>query len=107
MKFRRPVLKPEQLQEFFESEASAATKDAKARTRVRKHAEAALWYLDRGAIRVWDPARGAVNVWVKKAILAYFSTSSAVPLGAGCFEYFDKLPVKRRSAMKDVRVVPA
>lgn len=104
MKFRRPVLKPERLQEFFEPfELGDTLVD---RARVHKMALAVVWYLDKGVLRVWDPVAQTVNVWVKKAILAYFSTAKSAPLGAGCFEYFDKLPVKRRSAMKDVRVLP-
>lgn len=111
MKFSRPQAKPEQLQEFFEMPrpASGDALDSKEKARLRKFAAATLWYLDRGIVRVWAPDRGTggeVNVWVKKAILAYFSTSGAAPLGAGCFEYFDKLPVKRRQSMKNVRVVP-
>ncbi len=105
MKFHRPTLRPEKLQEFFEV-TRGPNLDVKEKNRVRKHAAAALWYLDRGIVRVWNPATSEVNVWVKKAILAYFSTSKSEALSAGCFEYFDKLPVKRRAGMKDVRVVP-
>ena len=105
MKFARPTLKPEALQEFFEV-TRGPNLDAKEKSRVHKHACAALWYLDRGAIRVWDHKAGEVNVWVKKAILGYFSTSGSEAFSAGAFEYWDKLPVKRRAAMKGVRVVP-
>ena len=65
-----------------------------------------LWYLDRGRVRVWNPETATVNVWVKKAILSYFGTAGAAALSAGCFEYWDKLPVKRRAALKGVRIVP-
>lgn len=105
MKFHRPSMPIEKLQAFFETPRGPSL-EGKERARVRKYASAALWYLDRGRVRVWDPEKNEVNVWVKKAILSYFATSSSAPLGAGCFEYFDKLPVKRRQAMKDVRVVP-
>lgn len=101
MKFPKPSMKPDQIKAFFEN-----AEKAKDKSKAKKYAAAALWYLDRGQIRVWEPETKSVNVWVKKAILAYFGSSAAAPLGAGCFEYFDKLPVKRRQAMKDVRVVP-
>lgn len=105
MKFSRPSLSLEKLQAFFEV-VRGPNPDAKEKARVRKHAAAVLWYLDRGKVRVWDPQTGEVNIWVKKAILGYFGSSKSHPLGAGCFEYIDKLPVKRRQSMKDVRVVP-
>lgn len=101
MKFRRPTLKTEQLKSFFEDPKCFENKQ-----RVKTYATAALWYLDRGLVRVWNPETKTVNVWVKQAILSYFTTSKATALSSGCFEYFDKLPVKRRQAMKEVRVVP-
>jgi 2,3,4,5-tetrahydropyridine-2-carboxylate N-succinyltransferase len=104
VKLKRPSLKPEKLQDIFEAEAPAESKRDKAR--LRKLAAAALWYLDRGEIRVWEPATDTVNAWVKRAILAHFSTARPGPYSAGCFEFWDKLPVKRRSSLKDVRVVP-
>lgn len=106
MRFQRPSIKPEKVQEYFEKLEAAASGQKQDAARIRKFSAAALWYLDQGVIRVWDPNAGKVNVWVKRAILNYFSTSKVAPLGAGCFEYIDKLPVKKRSAMKNVRIVP-
>jgi len=102
MKFQRPSLSIEKLRSFFSREDLSQVEKA----RLRKHAAAVLWYLDRGVVRVWEPATDEVQVWVKRAILSYFSTGKVSPMGAGCFEYTDKLPVKRRLTMKDVRVVP-
>lgn len=106
MKMRRPELKPEQLQKRFSEARVEDYSDSKYKARLRKSAEAALWYLDRGIIRVWDDGRREVNVWVKEAILAYFRTARGTAASAGCFEYWDKLPVKRRASLRDVRVVP-
>jgi 2,3,4,5-tetrahydropyridine-2-carboxylate N-succinyltransferase len=102
MKFARPALKLDRLEEFFSKDDLSGVE----KSRLRKNAAAVLWYLDRGQVRVYDPKSNTVNVWVKRAILSYFPTAKAAPFGAGCFEYFDKLPVKRRASMKDVRVVP-
>ncbi len=62
--------------------------------------------LDRGLIRVWDPATDTVNAAVKTAIIEVLRTTQATAQDAGVFEYFDKLPVKKRAALKGVRVLP-
>lgn len=46
------------------------------------------------------------NDWVKKGILLYFGLRGSEALDAGVFEYFDKIPIKKRAEMKDVRAVP-
>ncbi len=99
---KRPVMKPAALEKYFTAEFSSEKKLEK----LRKFAAAVLWYLDRGAVRVWDAEKKSVNVWVKHAILSYFKTAGSKAMSAGVFEYFDKLPVKARSAMKGVRIVP-
>jgi 2,3,4,5-tetrahydropyridine-2-carboxylate N-succinyltransferase len=65
-----------------------------------------LELLDRGELRVWDPKTDTVNAWVKAAVLEMLRTTPASNQEAGVFEYFDKLPVKKRSSLKGVRVVP-
>ncbi|MDR3605916.1 MAG: 2,3,4,5-tetrahydropyridine-2,6-dicarboxylate N-succinyltransferase [Oligoflexia bacterium] len=65
-----------------------------------------LELLDRGQVRVWDPATNSVNAWAKAAIIEMLKSTPAQPLDAGVFEYFDKLPVKKRASLKGVRVVP-
>jgi 2,3,4,5-tetrahydropyridine-2-carboxylate N-succinyltransferase len=89
----------EQIRQYFES----PERDPR---RSLAMAKAALRLLDTGKVRVWDPVTESVNVWVKEAILAYFRSAQAQSSRAGCFEYFDKLPPKRRETLKGVRVVP-
>ncbi len=103
--FPRSQLSLEKLKDFFEKQdlKNITTQN---RRKFRKHAEATLWFLDQGLVRVWDPHSQTVNVWVKQAILTYFRTAPIHIYGAGCFEYWDKLPVKTRASFKDVRVVP-
>ena len=110
-RFRRPNPKNDLITEakaFFSSEAGrpASPKD---KARVRKLAAAVLWNLDQGVVRVAHPGDGdqwVTEAWVKRAILAFFSTTKSYAQGAGVFEYFDKMPVKKRVSLKDVRVVP-
>ena len=64
--------------------------------------------IDLGKIRVAEKTTEGwrVNEWVKKAILLYFGVQAIEPIDAGPFEYSDKIPLKKRSEMKGVRVVP-
>ncbi len=64
--------------------------------------------LDRGEIRVAEPANGdwQVNDWVKKAVLLYFGVCSMEVIETGPFEYYDKIPLKKGYKEKGVRVVP-
>lgn len=87
-------------EKFFSNESRLSPK---ARS---NHARAVLEALDRGEVFVVDPATRAVNAWVKRGILAYFGAHPARAFAAGVFEYWDKLPVKKRTRLKGVRVVP-
>jgi len=69
-------------------------------------ATAALWYIDRGQLRVWDPKTDCVNTAVKRAIIEFFKTSGTKDIDGGAFEYVDKMPPKSRASLKGVRVVP-
>ena len=64
--------------------------------------------LDRGEVRVAEKLDGEwiVNEWVKEAILLFFRLSEVVTMGAGPFEYHDKIPTKTGLAAAGVRVVP-
>jgi 2,3,4,5-tetrahydropyridine-2-carboxylate N-succinyltransferase len=62
--------------------------------------------LDQGKIRVWDPVTDTVRAEVKTAIIELLRTTPAAAQDAGVFEYFDKLPVKKRASLKGVRVLP-
>lgn len=85
---------------FFADDTSLKAKGAAV------HARAVLEALDRGEVFVVDPITQKVNAWVKRGILAYFAAQPARAMTAGAFEYWDKLPVKKRARLKDVRVVP-
>lgn len=108
MKFNRPKISIEVLEKFFSNlEEKPFSKFSRREViNIRKNSAHALWYLDRGQIRVMDETATTLNVWVKRAILYYFRTAKMAAQSAGVFEYFDKLPVKSRQSMKDVRVVP-
>jgi 2,3,4,5-tetrahydropyridine-2-carboxylate N-succinyltransferase len=63
--------------------------------------------LDKGSLRVCDPAEGwRVNVWVKQAILFYFKVAEMVDMTVGPFVYRDKIPLKTNYKELGVRVVP-
>ncbi len=64
--------------------------------------------LDAGKLRVAVPANDGweVNEWVKKAVVLYFPIQKMETLGAGIFEYHDKIPLKRNYQEKGIRVVP-
>ncbi len=71
-----------------------------------EYASAALSYLDSGQARIWNPENDEVNVPFKLAIMEYFKHSTAKEMNSGCFQYFDKMPVKSLEYLKGVRVVP-
>ena len=73
---------------------------------ILNHASAALFYLDCGQARVWNPGTQTVNAWTKQAILDFFRFGESQILESGCFQYFDKLPLKTVESLKSVRVVP-
>ena len=64
--------------------------------------------LDRGELRVAEkgPDGWFVNDWVKEAILLYFRMTELVPMQAGPFVYYDKIPTKTDLVAQGVRVVP-
>ncbi len=64
--------------------------------------------LDRGEIRVAEKVEDqwVVNAWVKEAILLYFRISKMATMGAGPFEYHDRIPTKTDLASQGIRVVP-
>jgi 2,3,4,5-tetrahydropyridine-2-carboxylate N-succinyltransferase len=70
--------------------------------------ENAIAALDRGDVRVAEPAQGGwvVNAWVKKAILLYFRLRKVTPMEVGGLRFLDKIPVKADYAARGVRVVP-
>jgi 2,3,4,5-tetrahydropyridine-2-carboxylate N-succinyltransferase len=113
LKITKPTISIEKLEDFFSTESNfkllekpSAKNEVHFRARLKKHAAAVLWYLDQGKIRVWSPTQQTTNTWVKQGILSYFPTHNNAAMSAGVFEYLDKMPVKKRSAMKGVRVVP-
>jgi 2,3,4,5-tetrahydropyridine-2-carboxylate N-succinyltransferase len=64
--------------------------------------------LDRGEVRVAEPANGdwRVNGEAQEAILEYFRLRRLEPQEVGPFEYLDKIPLKHDYASLGVRVVP-
>jgi 2,3,4,5-tetrahydropyridine-2-carboxylate N-succinyltransferase len=64
--------------------------------------------LDAGKIRVADKVDGewTVNAWVKEAIMLYFRITEVRTMGAGPFEYHDKIPTKTGLHEAGIRVVP-
>ena len=66
----------------------------------------AVAMLDKGQLRVVDPASWSVNSWVKQAVLLYFAVCDMQVVEAGPMEYHDKIPLKRDYAAGGVRVVP-
>ncbi|MCM1168588.1 MAG: 2,3,4,5-tetrahydropyridine-2,6-dicarboxylate N-succinyltransferase [Bacteroides sp.] len=73
------------------------------------HAQAVLQaveLLDRGELRVMDPATWQVNQWVKKAVVLFFPLSKMQVMEVGPFEFFDKIPLKKNLEKAGVRVVP-
>jgi 2,3,4,5-tetrahydropyridine-2,6-dicarboxylate N-succinyltransferase len=73
--------------------------------------EEAISLLDRGMIRVADPAADpagswTVNQWVKQAVLLFFRVRGIQTTSVGPFEYRDRLPLKTGHEAAGVRVVP-
>ncbi|NOX21618.1 MAG: 2,3,4,5-tetrahydropyridine-2,6-dicarboxylate N-succinyltransferase [Actinobacteria bacterium] len=64
--------------------------------------------LDRGEVRVAEPADGdwVVNQWVKQAISLYFRIAKLETWSLGIFEFYDKIPPKTGLEAFGVRVVP-
>ena len=72
--------------------------------------EAAIAQLDAGRLRVaeLDPAQGVwvTHAWLKQAILLYFAVAEMQVMEVGPFEFYDKIPLKKRLHSQGVRVVP-
>jgi 2,3,4,5-tetrahydropyridine-2,6-dicarboxylate N-succinyltransferase len=64
--------------------------------------------LDRGALRVAEPAAGGwrVHGWIQMAILLYFRQRDAESSAAGPLRFRDRIPIKNDLAQRQVRVVP-
>jgi 2,3,4,5-tetrahydropyridine-2-carboxylate N-succinyltransferase len=65
--------------------------------------------LDEGKLRVAEQNEDknwVVNEWIKKAVILYFPIMKMETIEIGCFEFHDKIPLKRNYAEKGVRVVP-
>ena len=95
-----------QLQQIIENawEDRALLTDQETINSIRK----VIDLLDEGTLRVAEPTADGwqVNEWVKKAVVLYFPIQKMETLGAGIFEYHDKIPLKRGYAEKGIRVVP-
>lgn len=52
--------------------------------------------LDRGELRVAEKIQDKwiVNQWIKKAVLLYFKIESFKSFNAGCFAFYDRVPLK-------------
>lgn len=80
--------------------------------------DAVIAALDRGTLRVAEPAAGGwvTNAWVKQAILLYFARMESATIGPEGLDalrmraqppsYYDKLPTKRNYAELGARCVP-
>lgn len=78
-------------------------------TQTQAAVEDTLAALDAGHLRVAtqdDSGAWLVHDWVKKAILLYFPLRQSETIEMGAFEYYDKIPLKKDFAAKNVRVVP-
>lgn len=64
--------------------------------------------LDKGKIRVaeFNKEEWIVNEWIKKAVILYFPICKMETIEVGPFEFHDKIPLKKKYAEKEVRVVP-
>jgi 2,3,4,5-tetrahydropyridine-2-carboxylate N-succinyltransferase len=70
--------------------------------------EAVIEDLDKGKIRVAEPAgdEWKVNDWVKKAVILYFPTQKMETSHAGPLEFHDKIKLKHGYQELGIRVVP-
>ncbi len=77
---------------------------------VRAAIESAISQLDSGKLRVaqYDESQGAwvTHAWLKQAILLYFAVAEMHVMEVGPFEFYDKIPLKKRLHSQGVRVVP-
>jgi 2,3,4,5-tetrahydropyridine-2-carboxylate N-succinyltransferase len=82
----------------------AALESAEHRTAV----EETIARLDRGELRLAEPATGGwqVNSWIQRAILLYFRLTEMETLSAGPLEFHDRIPLKRDYKGRGLRVIP-
>jgi len=75
---------------------------------VRRAIEEVIEALDRGLVRVAEPAgtEWVVNEWVKKAVILYFPMMEMKTTTAGPLEFHDKIGLKHNYEELGVRVVP-
>jgi 2,3,4,5-tetrahydropyridine-2-carboxylate N-succinyltransferase len=75
---------------------------------VRKEIREVIEWLDKGLIRVAEPAEmgWVVNEWIKKAVILYFPIQSMEVIQCDPFEFHDKIGLKRGYSALGVRVVP-
>ncbi|MDR0762971.1 MAG: 2,3,4,5-tetrahydropyridine-2,6-dicarboxylate N-succinyltransferase [Bacteroidales bacterium] len=67
--------------------------------------------LDKGEIRIAEYETGSsepaiINEWAKKAIALYFSIAEMQTMELSPFEFYDKIPLKKKYAALAVRAVP-
>lgn len=76
--------------------------------KVKQSIEEVVDQLDRGVLRVAEPAQEGwkVNDWVKKAVILYFPIRQMESIEVPPFEFHDKIPLKSGYKQKGVRVVP-
>lgn len=99
-----PSLSTQEVQTFFNGMLEKSPSVDLQKT--KEYSEAALWYLNQGSLRIWDPQEQKVNAGLKIAVIEYFKSHGNETMSAGCFEYWDKLPVKSLDSLPGVRVVP-
>jgi 2,3,4,5-tetrahydropyridine-2,6-dicarboxylate N-succinyltransferase len=65
-------------------------------TNIREAINESLDLLDSGQARVAEKIDGdwQMNQWLKKAVLLSFRINDSVAVDGGCFQYFDKVPLK-------------
>ena len=80
-----------------------------AEAKYKSAVEQTLELLDKGKLRVatrGDDGEWTVHAWTKQAILLYFGIRSMERVEVGAYEYYDKIPLKKRLDEQGVRVVP-
>ncbi len=78
-------------------------------TRVREAVEEVVESLDKGKVRVSEPADEGgwvTHEWVKKAVILYFPLRKMEVMEAGVLEFHDKIPLKKNYREQGIRVVP-
>ncbi|WP_185865152.1 2,3,4,5-tetrahydropyridine-2,6-dicarboxylate N-succinyltransferase [Blattabacterium cuenoti] len=65
-------------------------------------------HIENGKIRVCEflDEKWIVNEWIKKAIIMFFTVKKMNKIKFGPFEFYDKIPIKKKFKEKGVRVVP-